>query len=260
MDRSAFLGFGIAAGLMFVLGVGRSRVYFSALAAGLVVLVLLSAQGELPVPGGARLHNFWLSVSSGADIENDPDGQVRLQRWRATAAVWLTSPVLGVGFGAPILPDGTGENLRGEKKDAAQRGALGAFNVGMPHNSFLMALARTGIIGCGLICFAWLGGIFRIVKLAIRHTVDADQMACAAVLAAMIATAALNLFFERPMLSAPFWVMLAASYQLSKSGLQQLPMRSRASTGRPARPQNPQRIGHSDIPKDAVGGSQARWK
>jgi O-antigen ligase len=223
MDRSAFLGFFLAAGLMFILGVGRARVYLTALAAGLFVLVLVTAQGELPIPGGTRLHNFWIIISSGANFQNDPDGQFRLQRWRKTAAVWIRSPVFGVGFGAPIMLDSSGENLRGEVGTAAQRGALGAFNVGMPHNSFLMVLARTGLIGLGLICFAWITGIRKAIKRLNGRLIDPDQLAVAGILIAMISTAALNLFFERPMLCAPFWMMLAASYKLSASAAVQIP-------------------------------------
>jgi O-antigen ligase len=262
MDRSAFLGFSMAAGVMFLLGVGQSRLYLTALAGCFLFLLLLAGQAELPIPGGARLHSFWLTVSSGANVENDPDGQFRLQRWRKTVQTWLNSPVFGVGFGAPIIVDAEGENLRGEKKGAAERGALGAFNVGMPHNSFLMALARTGLIGLTLICFAWLAGIFRVVKQAVHGIINADQVASVGILIAMIATAALNLFFERPMLCAPFWILLAASYRLSEGPRRRHPTRFWRVTP-------PINAGSVSTPKYLPpivtrsfepGGWQARWK
>jgi len=204
----------MAAGVMFIFGVGRARMYLTTLGAGLLALLLVSASGQLPIPGGARLHNFWLIISSGTDFQNDPDAQFRLRRWHNTLGVWMTSPVFGVGFGAPIMVDTGGENLRGEAKQATGRGGLGAFNVGMPHNSFLTVGARTGLIGLGLVCFAWFTGIIRIVKLLMRGVIDSDQVASAGALIAMTATALLNLFFERPMLCAPFWILLAASYKL----------------------------------------------
>jgi O-antigen ligase len=263
MDRSAFLGFSMAAGLMFILGVGRSRIYLTALAAGLLAVVLVSAQAELPIPGGARLHSFWQSVSSGANYLNDPDAQFRLQRWGKTAAVWMTSPVFGVGFGAPIIADTGGENLRGETKQAIQRGGLGAFNVGMPHNSFLMALARTGLIGLGLICFAWFSGIIRIVRLVMRGVADADQVASAGALIAMISTAALNLFFERPMLCAPFWILLAASYKLSERVPQQINKTLRSTAPPEAVTFSPQHFRYrrrGEPHEHVAGGWQARWQ
>jgi O-antigen ligase len=214
MDRSAFLGFFLAAGVMFVLGVGRSRTYLTVLAAGFLMLLLLSAQPELPIPGGARLHGLWLALSSGADFQSDPDGQFRLERWRLAANTWITNPIFGVGFGAPILTD---EGVRDEIKATAEQGKLGSFNQGMPHNSFLMVLARTGPLGLGLICFAWIAVIVRLLKGLRRRAIDPDRLAVLGILIAMIPYAALNLFFERPMLCAPFWIMLAAGYKLTKN-------------------------------------------
>src|SRR6516225_4241731 len=190
LDRSTVLGFAMAGGVIFVLGVGRARVYVAALGAGVFALLLLNAQSELPIPGGARLHSIWLGLSSGANFQNDPDVQFRLQRWQSTTKVWMTSPVFGVGFGAPIMQDTWG--IKTEIKGARTKGGLGAFNAGMPHNSFLVALARTGLIGLGLICFAWFNAIIRIVKPVMGGVVDADQVASAAVLIAMIPIAALN--------------------------------------------------------------------
>jgi O-antigen ligase len=261
MDRSALGGFILAGGLIFILGVGRSRVYLTAFAAGLFVLVLASVQAGVSIPGGARLQNFYRIVSSGADFQNDPDGQFRLQRWRNTTAVWMTSPVFGVGFGAPIMAD-TGD-LTSETRYALQRGGLGAFNIGMPHNSFLTAGARTGFIGLGLILFAWFGGILRIVKMAIRGVAGANEVASAALLTAMITTASLNLFFERPMLCAPFWIMLAASYKLSETA----PQPAARTLARSAQPQaanlltHPFRYRRLSAPQYHVpGGWQTRWK
>jgi O-antigen ligase len=258
-DRSAFLGFFIAGGVMFVLGVGRSRLYLSELAGGLAILLLLSVQGTLPVPGGAVLHRFWLVLSSGANFQTDPDAQFRMERWQSAVQTWMTSPVLGVGFGTPIIRD---EWVHSEIKGAAQRDKLGAFNSGMPHNSFLMVLARMGPIGLGLICFAWITAITRMLKVLSRRAPDPDQMAALGVLIAMVPIAALNLFFERPMLCAPFWIVLAASYKLSET----VPWRlagKRTHTAIPgtmtvsaqtvAPPYRPTRQDH------LAGGWQARW-
>ncbi|MBV8358921.1 MAG: O-antigen ligase family protein [Deltaproteobacteria bacterium] len=214
MDRSCILGFVMAGGVMFLLGAGRSRMYLSALGGGVFALLLLSAQGELPIPGGAKLHGLSQVLSSGANFESDPDAQFRLQRWHSAAQTWMTSPIFGVGFGVPIIT--ADEWLRSEMKGAAQRGTLGAFNEGMPHNTFLTILARTGLIGFGLISYAWITVLVRLIKVIKRRATDPDQLAIVGILIAMIPVAALNLFFERPMLCVPFWIMLAAGYKLSE--------------------------------------------
>jgi|GEM_PF-2036663 len=261
LDRTALLGFAAAGLVMFILGVGRSRVYVAAVGAGLLALLLLSAQGELPIPGGARLHNVWLGLSSGANFQTDPDAQFRLRRWQSTAEVWMTSPVFGVGFGAPIMLDTWGTSTGA--RVAAERGGLGAFNVGMPHNSFLLALARTGLIGLGLICFAWAKGIMPAMKLSRRRMIDPDRLAIACALIAMIFTAALNLFFERPMLCAPFWIMLAASYKLSEAVPRQSARKLARTSQRHAMIPLAQELRNARLtaPGDPiVGGWQDRWK
>jgi O-antigen ligase len=213
MDRSSVLGFCLAGGVIFVLGAGRSRRYLTVLAAAFFALLLVSSQGELPIPGGARLHGFWLVLSHGTNIQTDPDTIFRLQRWHEAVKTWMTSPVFGVGFGAPIIKD---QWIRNEIKAAAQQSSMGSFNQGMPHNTFLMVLARTGPLGLGLILFAWITAIIRLLKALRRRAADPDQLAILSILIAMIPVAGLNLFFERPMMCAPFWIMLAAGYKLSE--------------------------------------------
>jgi O-antigen ligase len=260
MDRSAILGFFIACGLMFILGVGHSRGYLIALAAGLLALLLLSAQVELPIPGGARLHSLSLALSSAVNFQSDPDTQFRMERWQSAAQTWMTSPVLGVGFGTPIIKD---EWVRDETKGAAQRSEMGSFNQGMPHNSFLMVLARTGPIGLGLISFAWITGIIRILKVLRRRAADPDELAIVGVLIAMVPYAALNLFFERPMLCVPFWIMLAASYKLSERAPHQFTREHTRAIPRWASRLSPQSAGYlyRGVWQDHVaGGWQARWK
>jgi O-antigen ligase len=214
VDRSSFLGFCMAGGVLFVIGAGRSRRYLTTLAVGFCALLLLSAPGELPIPGGARLHGLWLALYSGANFQSDPDANFRLERWHAAVETWTTSPLFGVGFGVPILSD---EWVRSEVRVAAQQDKMGSFNQGMPHNTFLMVLARTGPLGLGLICFAWIAVIIKLFKALRRRAIEPDRLAILGILVAMIPIAALNLFFERPMLCAPFWIMLAAGYKLAEN-------------------------------------------
>jgi O-antigen ligase len=254
------VGFAMAAAGIALLGLGRSRVYMAALGAALLAVLLVAAQGELPIPGGARLHGLWLAIDSGANFETDPDAQFRFRRWESTIGVWETSPLFGVGFGAPIMLDTWG--LGTEFKTAKAKGSLGAFNIGMPHNSYLMAMARTGLIGLGLICFAWFSGIFKVGKLAMRGVADADQIACAAALVAMISTCGLNLFFERPMLCAPFWILVAANYKLSETVPRKMGTALRRTGTRRVVPSVSQRgnLRPDIIQEHDQAGWQARWK
>jgi O-antigen ligase len=214
MDRSSFIGFFMAAALMFLLGVGRSRFYAGALGTTVIALLLVSAQGELPIPGGARLHGLSEALFSGTNMQSDPDGAFRLQRWHSAIQFWMTSPAFGVGFGAPIIAKD--EWIRSEVKGAAERTSMGSFNEGMPHNTFLMILARIGPLGLGLVVFAWIATIVRILK-ALRRVPNPDLLAMLGILIASVPVAGLNLFFERPMMCAPFWITLAAGYKLAES-------------------------------------------
>ena len=261
LDRSALLAFSIGVALFVILGVGRSRAYAVALGAGLFALLLLSAQGELPIPGGAKLHSVWQGLSSAANFQNDPDGQFRWRRWQSTAGVWMTSPVFGVGFGAPIMLDTWG--VRSGVRAVTWRGGLAAFNAGMPHNSFLVVLARTGVIGFGLICFAWARGLIAAIKGTRGRRVDPDRLAIAGALIAMIPIAALNLFFERPMLCAPFWIMLAVSYRLSETVPAQTAKSLKMTTLHPVMTFSRRQPVYSDPGvrgNHEIGGWQARWK
>jgi O-antigen ligase len=259
LDRSSVIGFFLAAGLMFVLGVGRSRVYLTVLAFGLFALVSLSGLVQLPLPGGETLNGVWQALSSGANFQTDPDAQFRLQRWQSAAQAWMTSPVFGVGFGAPIVIADT----YSETTYAAQRSNMGSFNEGMPHNTFLMVLARIGPLGLGLISFAWIAAIVRILKVLKRRATDPDQLAILAVLIAMVPDAALNLFFERPLLCAPFWIMLAASYRLSETALPQTanPLKMTARHRVMTLSRQPSLYPHPGMRQDhEEGGWQARWR
>jgi O-antigen ligase len=214
-DRSTIVGFLLGMSVLFIVGGGRSRVYFVALATGMISLLLLSGQGELPIPGGARLHGLWLALSSGSNYQSDPDAQFRFQRWDEASQTWMTSPIFGIGFGAPIIVEDAW--TKSEVKGAKERSKMGSFNQGLPHNTFLTVLARTGPLGLGLILFSWITGIIKILRIRRRRVMEPDELATLAALVAMIPIAALNLFFERPMLGSPFWIILAAGYKLSEN-------------------------------------------
>jgi len=176
-----------------------------------ICLLLLISVGIrfLPedIPGVARLHQFYLALSS-AISGNDGNAAFRLSRWRYVIDLWSQHPVLGVGFGRDLYPSWL----------ISPREASGEFNAGMPHNTYLMILARLGLVGLCLILFsvvATLGKLFR--SRSAREAGSADCMAAANVLICMCGFAGFVLFFERPMHGAAFWVVLAVACRLSEN-------------------------------------------
>jgi len=98
------------------------------------------------------------------------------------------------------------------------------FNAGMPHNTFLFVMARMGLIGIGLIGFAWWAGLAMLTRSIVRFR-DADELAVANILVAMLLFASFVLFFERPLNGPALWIMLAVGARLAASRpIRQLPV------------------------------------
>lgn len=133
----------------------------------------------------------------------DPDAEFRLVRWGYAYRVWAAHPLFGEGFGRAIVPEGLLD--RGERK--------GRFNAGMPHNSFLSILARTGLVGFSLVAYSWISTLMRLLA-AVRRAHRAVDLAAANLLAAMLGYATFGLFFERPGTNAIFWILTAVAARL----------------------------------------------
>jgi O-antigen ligase len=89
----------------------------------------------------------------------------------------------------------------------------GAFNGGMPHNTFLFVADRMGMVGLTLILFCW-SLIFGRLLATFRRTRRADDLVGANILAAMFGFATFVLFFERPVTNAAFWIVMAAGARM----------------------------------------------
>jgi len=218
--RSAFVGVVLACALTFMVIASRGRFVFMLFAAVLGGLMVLGATVPDAFPGATSLQKFYFTVTSGVGGWQDANGAFRLVRWKDAVETWLQSPVLGVGFGGNILHDVYIGDWSPDK-----------FNVGMPHNTFLFLLARMGIVGFGLVVFSWLAGTIRLARTAYRSR-RPDDLAATNILVAMAGFAAFVLFFERPMNSATFWIMLAIAQRLAQPfSLGLRPERWRASLG-----------------------------
>ena len=140
---------------------------------------------------------------SGADYHADGNAQFRLVRWNLAMQTWLKSPVFGVGFGTDILPTWL--------LDIEE---LNTFNYGLPHNTYLTILARTGVIGFALFAFPIVWTLRRIYRLIRRGEGSAHLLAAGNMICAMAGFGLFVLFFERPLHGATFWIMTAIAVRL----------------------------------------------
>ncbi|MGC1679399.1 MAG: O-antigen ligase family protein [Candidatus Binataceae bacterium] len=203
--RSAVVGAAVAGAVCFALLSTRYRIIFGMICAVLIFVVLAGATLPDTVPGAVELHNLSIGLTSAVSGGSDMDAQFRIMRWHDVVGTWLKDPVLGVGYGKEILSSA----FVGSDAD-------GKFNQGMPHNTYLFLLARMGLVGFGLIGFAMLFGIGKLVASVYRYR-QPDDLAALNVLVTLTVYAAFVLFFERPMNNAGFWIMLAVGIRLAQT-------------------------------------------
>jgi O-antigen ligase len=203
--RSALVGLALAEMVTFLLVAHRYRFGFMIFAAMFAGAMILGPMLPESLPGVATLHRFDIAILSAAGGTADPNAAFRLARWKDAIGTWLQSPVVGVGFGRNILH----QVYLGEWSPDK-------FNLGMPHNTFLFLLARMGLLGLGLIGFAWGLGLWRLAW-AVRRGRGPEELAVLNILIAMAGFAAFVLFFERPMNNAAFWIMLAVGMRLAET-------------------------------------------
>jgi O-antigen ligase len=201
--RSATLGAALAIGVTFLVADRGYKVAAALLIVGLVAIVVLANTHPSLIPFADVFQNFSAAMVSGSSGKQDPTALFRLLRWQYVTEEWKGHPLFGVGFGAPIVASDL--VIPGETE--------GLFNVGMPHNTYLFLLARTGLLGFGLIACGLLITILRVAWRA-RYQRLADELAVANVLVAMAGFAAFVLFFERPLYNAPYWIMMAVGARL----------------------------------------------
>ncbi|MFZ0659256.1 MAG: O-antigen ligase family protein [Candidatus Binataceae bacterium] len=203
--RSAVVGAALAGAICFVLLSTRYRIIFGVICAALIFVVLAGATLPDTIPGAPELHNLSIGITSAVGGSSDMDAQFRIGRWHDVIGTWLTNPVFGVGYGKEIL-----------NSVFVGSDSVGEFNEGMPHNTYLFLLARMGLIGFGLVVFATLFGIGKLIA-SVRRYRQPDDLAALNVLVTLATYAAFVLFFERPMNNAGFWIMLAVGLRLAET-------------------------------------------
>jgi hypothetical protein len=203
-SRAGVVGLILASSITLLYAGRRDRVRYAMVAALFTLLVAVSPGLPADMPGTRPLRELrtaTLSAAAGPSV--DPTSRFRAIRWKYTFKLWLSHPVVGVGFGRPIIPYGLQQH--DERK--------GKFNGGMPHNTFLFIAARMGILGLGLVLFCW-SLISRRLLATFRWIHRADYLAAASILAAMFGFAMFGLFFERPVNNTGLWIVMAAGARL----------------------------------------------
>jgi O-antigen ligase len=204
--RSATLGVALSAGLTFIALDNRRRVIFCGVFGFAVLCSLAIAFAPPAVPLSGLFRSFYSGLVSGTTDSADPTAKFRVLRWDYAVNLWLTHPILGVGFGVPIIPSYLVDRYE----------FAGKFNSGMPHNSFLFLLERTGLFGFALVTLCWLSGIVRLLRHA-KQAQLADDLAVANILIAMVGFGSFVLFLERPMNDAAFWIVAAVGQRMLRT-------------------------------------------
>ncbi len=216
--RAGFVGISLAC--MYMLFVYRRSLRMMVLVFVLVAFVgvlLLSDAGDF-LPMGDQFAKLRMALVSALAPGDDANASWRLLRWASTLMIWQGSPIFGVGFVTPIV-----DPMLVPPSEAEGSG----FNQGMPHNTYLMVLARMGIVGLLLLLFlhgviAWHLHKRLMREQHARHRVDPDRLAAGAMLFAMSGYAFFVLFFERPMHNAAYWIMLGIAMCLSEKSQDEL--------------------------------------
>ena len=201
--RSAVVGLLLAGIFNLFVITGRKRIVLFCMLSIIIISVILSNTLPQNIPGVKSFENLYYTLRSGLTLSRDDNVNFRLLRWGITFDLWTENPILGIGFGKEILPSWT----------------LGidefGLNAGLPHNTFLTILARTGILGFSLFFFAWIYVLYQLYTSLKKWGDNAENLALANTLVTMLGYSNFVLFFERPMHGATFWIMLAVGYVLS---------------------------------------------
>jgi O-antigen ligase len=206
LDRSAMLGAGLAIVPTYLLLDSKRKAQLWVTCGILTTLMLIAVALPDRIPGGHALRAPVIALSSAfGGAGSDADFMFRIRRWTYVVNLWAQHPIFGVGFGTRILPFAS---FWGNDEP-------GQFNFGMPHNSYLTILARTGLVGFLLFAFCLLWTARDLVRKLWQQT-RPDESAVLNMLVAMVVFAGLNLFFERPLLCGPFWIMLGVAARMGE--------------------------------------------
>jgi O-antigen ligase len=135
---------------------------------------------------------------------SDGTAQWRLGAWRNAVELIRAHPVGGVGFGTPVdvYP-----------VDEPPQKIESPFNYGLPHNTYLTVALKTGIPGLTLLLTALAAWLRCMWRLRAR-----SAWACGVVALGVYGCfyGYFALFFERPFMAFPFWVVIGIGLSLER--------------------------------------------
>jgi O-antigen ligase len=137
---------------------------------------------------------------------DDATGIWRLEKWKEGWALFLASPVLGQGFGRPV------NTLKMERPVSDDE-----FNLGLPHNTFLVSLVRQGILGTSVllgVVGVWFWVTIKSLRTASPPT-RRDMVTLIAIVVMCLPYGFFSLFFESPYLAFPFWATIGLGMVLA---------------------------------------------
>jgi O-antigen ligase len=204
--RASALALLAAIATLFVaLPLPAQRRFLHAVAAVLLSGVVLGAAAVSSPPLAARLGwGVQRYLSGTVGYRSDGTAQWRLGAWRNAVELIGENPVSGVGFGTPINVYPVDEPP--EKMESP-------FNYGLPHNTYLTVALKTGLPGLALLLAGLAVWLRRVWRLRARST-----WACAVVALGVYGCCYgyFALFFERPFMAFPFWVVIGVGLSLER--------------------------------------------
>jgi glycosyltransferase involved in cell wall biosynthesis/O-antigen ligase len=257
MQRTNLLGLAVSVGLMGVLyflsdrfpKLQWKRLPWLGLGFGVCLALMVGFHGV----GGNRTESAHDGQKLGAfqKAESGPYGAERFRSylWRDAWNMFRSSPFAGIGFYRPVVYRvyaGKGEfwNNEGSFEFRSQGNqSTTSPPIAGPHNSYLNALARLGILGLGFLALHLFCGWFFLVR---------GYYACLFILLAQMMYAFFNVGLEGPVHSFPLLLLLGAGLKISREDAaakrNKQPARKSLSSSRRLR------VGLVHVPYQLAGG------
>lgn len=219
LSRASLVGLLVAAGWLALAGRGRPvKVIAGVCLTGILGLAILSLLPRQD-PTQTRIYAIYETAASIVDFSGTRDyrsGQAdnkgdnnrfRLIWWRNVAEETLqTSPVFGLGFGADLARGFLQEYYPDSGED---------FSARSPHNIFMTAFGRMGLIGVASLFLIYLVQ-FRVTLRAARAArsdpARQDALTLQAACWVVLVSACFGVVLEGPMGAIPFWIMLGLAH------------------------------------------------
>lgn len=204
-------------------GRARPRTAVAALLAGLGAVVLgvslvasARAARALPEPPRGPLSPA-ADALLGLDLLRDVSVLERLNRWNAGLRMAAERPVTGFGPNGFERAYGPYQNVFETTRDSSFRGDRGD-----AHSEYLSALAEQGVPGLALLLALLTAPVAASVRAARSAAAPEPRALAAALGAALVAFAAMNVansFLDLDKVAPAFWLLAAASVALDPEGL-----------------------------------------